>query len=197
MAAPKKVKVALVELTEESGAPSEPYRLLLDVIRSVPDHTDLVEIKFLLIWKYDVKPDVDGNVQAGWIFKLDDVRRAQDQDVEIRLNYEWWHHPNTTHQQRLYCLDDLLSQIRIQEDPETGEQLQDEKGRYVLRKVRHDVHVFSAVESRYTSDVNLAMRGLLRVLALRKRIEAGDRLNLREQLEADGEESDESTVLLN
>lgn len=187
MAKERKLKVDLIERTDAAGGMSEPYRILFDLLRNADSgHEELLELNFYMVWKIDVKEDADNNVLSGEIKFLDPVSRIKtNDDVQITLNHDWWVHPNTTLEQKQYCIDDLLSQIRLQVDEE-GEYVRDQKGRAQLRKRKHPVRVFPEVEARYSEGTNVAMRQLSAAWNLRQKEMMGSRYQVE-----DSEDSEE------
>jgi hypothetical protein len=117
-------------------------------------HDGLNGCHYVLFWKHNWKPDVNGRVTLG-MAKLpgDENRELFEHDFRILLNKEWWDQFDDS--QRKALLDHELCHVEWPEDKE-GNKKQDDRGRPVLRIRRHDIGEFRVVVSRhglYKSDL--------------------------------------------
>jgi hypothetical protein len=148
----KKRKKVLVTpaVRMQDGKPTEPYRLLEELVGEFRD--DLTEARIEILWRAGWRPDADGWVEIAKVKKAGDVDKALGlkADFAILLNKERF--PKLTDRLKRVYLHHSLCHMRPSFDAD-GEQKQDDKGRKLWRVVkRHDIEQFSETVSVYGND---------------------------------------------
>ena len=154
MGKPKEKKRKKVLVTPavrmQDGKPTEPYRLLEELVEKFRD--DLKEAKIEILWRAGWRPDADGWVQIVHVKKAGDELKALGlkADFAILLNKERF--PKLTDRLKRVYLHHSLCHMRPSFDAD-GEQKQDDKGRKLWRVVkRHDIEQFSEIVNVYGND---------------------------------------------
>lgn len=145
----KKVLVTPV-MRQQDGKPTEPYRLLEELVGEFRD--DLTEAKIEILWRAGWRPDADGWVEIAKVKKAGDVDKALGlkADFAIMLNKERF--PKLTDRLKRVYLHHSLCHMRPSFDAD-GEQKQDDKGRKLWRVVkRHDIEQFGEIVNVYGND---------------------------------------------
>jgi len=147
MTRPKKVNVQVIVPDDPDRDAKVPYELLAELKAAY--HPHLEEAKIVLAWRYGWREDRDGHLI------LATARRASDLDNQlhgwdfiVELNSEAWHAAGFDRRQMSALLDHELSHCSVQID-DSGEPVEDERGRPVWRLRKHDVEEFSEVVSRH------------------------------------------------
>jgi hypothetical protein len=141
----KPVHYQLVPRDSEIGAPI--YALMSELVEQ--HHADLREARIAIAWALGWKPDVDGRVMLGKLKKASDLdRELAEFDFIILLRKVFWCDDRVTDVQRRALLDHELCHAALKID-QSGQPVEDERGRKVFRTRRHDVEEFSAVVNRY------------------------------------------------
>ena len=143
---PKKVAYTLI-----ADAPNTPgramYTMLRDLVREYRD--DLKDARIALAYCTSWKPDVDGRLTLGKCKKASDLdRELMAYDFVILLNRWFWNDPEVTDQQRRALLDHECMHMAVKYD-DSGEPVEDERGRLVYRTRRHDVEEFADTVTRH------------------------------------------------
>lgn len=150
----KKRKRVTVELAprQHTGKTTEPYKIMDALIKS--ERADLKVLNLAILWRSGWHPDADGVLRLGQFRKRSDLDRALgDYDGAILLNREAWEVMDPKHKERLIFHELEHCQLCIDKN---GENVKDDKGRYVVRTRRHDREEFLSVIRRYGADEDLS-----------------------------------------
>ena len=149
---PKPVNYLLIDRDSDFGRPM--YQLLAELVEQ--HHEELTQARIALAWNTAWKPDVDGRVTLGKCKKASDLdRELASFDFVILLRRAFWLDSRVSDQQRRALLDHELHHAAVKYD-ETGEPVQDERGRMVYRTRKHDIEEFAPIVRRYglwTADI--------------------------------------------
>jgi hypothetical protein len=141
---PKKKKARAVKyelIPHELG----PWRMLEKML---PNHPHLTECRIALLWRIDLKPDVDGKLVLGKSQKISDCdKELAEFDWKILLNQEAY--LAFSDEQRAALVDHELSHIQVKRDAETGDPARDERGRVIYRNRKHDIEEFASIVERH------------------------------------------------
>jgi hypothetical protein len=124
-----------------------PYLMMDSLIANY--HDDLVGANIAIGYSYGWRPSRDGKVILGMAKVCGAFeKQLHGFDLEILLNYDFWHHPDTRDEQRKALMDHELSHPRPIMDEDLAIPKVDENGRtcYYLRK--HDIEDFADVVRR-------------------------------------------------
>jgi hypothetical protein len=144
---PVKVPYKYLPRTGEIDDSQLPYMMMDALIANY--HTDLAGANIAVGYSYGWKPSRDGKVILGMAKVCGAFeRQLHGFDLEILLNYDFWHHPDTKDPQRKALMDHELSHPRPIMDEDLGIPKLNENGRtcYYLRK--HDIEDFAEVVRR-------------------------------------------------
>jgi hypothetical protein len=145
----KKRKKVLVTPADKmkDGKPTEPYRILQELIGKY--RSDLDDAEIVILWRAGWRSDADGWTQMVNVKKAGDVDRALSvkADFAVMLNKELF--PRLPERMKAIYLHHALEHMQPLIDTD-GEQKQDDKGRKLWRvKKRHDVEQFSEIVKEY------------------------------------------------
>lgn len=141
----KKVSYELIDRDGEIGVGM--YALLDELIARY--HNELLDARIALAWCTSWKPDVDGRWILGKLVKASDLHRElAPWDFVVLLNREFYTDKRVEDRQRVALIDHELCHAAARHEA-SGEQMQDERGRYVWRTVKHDFEEFAAVIERH------------------------------------------------
>jgi hypothetical protein len=143
VAKPKKVNFRVLDRKDHDG--QEPYRIMDDYVRRF--HRHLEGARIALAWKFNVKPNRDGQLCLGKARKAADLDRAlHEYDFVIFLTRSAWDEMQSA--QREALVDHELAHCEVVREKD-GSVKEDEDGRTVYRIKRHDVEEFQAVIERH------------------------------------------------
>ena len=145
----KKLKSVSYQLiTPESESGQAMYPMLARIVADY--HEDLVDARIALAWCFSWKADVDGRIVLGQCKKASDLdRELAAYDFIILLNRTFWSDADVSDAQRRALLDHELCHGALKLDPETGEPVEDERGRKVYRLRKHDLEEFTDIVERH------------------------------------------------
>jgi len=142
---PKRIPYTFLPPEEPDGSVPEPYRQTGQL--TAAHHAHLVEARICVVWARGWKPDKDEERVLGKAKKASDFdRELRDWDFVILLNEVAWTHLEPL--QRRALVDHELCHCAAALDPETGDQLEDERCRPVWRIRKHDLEEFREVVER-------------------------------------------------
>jgi hypothetical protein len=151
MPAPKKplqVNQKLLARTGEMDDTQLPYILMDSLIAQF--HPDLAEANIVIGYNYGWKPNRDAKIILASVALFNDFdRQMHGKDVKILLNYNYWHNPVTTDDNRRALMDHQLCHPRPAMDLDLGIPVRNEMGliKYYLRA--HDIEDFAEVVDRW------------------------------------------------
>jgi hypothetical protein len=161
---PKPVPYRFIKPEDAEGVQNEWYKEKDNLIAQY--HSHLVEFRIGLMWKRGWKPDKDGKLILGM------ARKASESDRQIHgyhgmiyLNEEFYHEPQTTHDQKIAVLDHELCHFAPEKD-KNGDTRKDEDGEPCIRVVRHDLEEFECIVNRrglYTQAIQRMAGEIFRV----------------------------------
>jgi hypothetical protein len=156
-------RVSYQLLKREAPENEAAYGMLRDLVNK--HHDELNHQRIALAWNLAWKPDVDGRCTLGKCKRLTDLdREFTSYDFVIILRREWWLHRDVKDAQRLALLDHELCHATVRLDPNSGEPIEDDRGRKVYRVRKHDIEEFEEVVRRhgtYKRDLEVFAAGLL------------------------------------
>jgi len=117
--------------------------------------TNLEDVNFVLMWRYNIRQDQDGYIMLTSISKSSDmVRELRPHDIVIGINKEAW--GLLSENQRKIVIDCQLERIAVSVDKGSGEPKEDERGRRIFRLRRMEVlddHTMQRRHGATTSEV--------------------------------------------
>jgi len=147
----KKVTVELLE-RKHAGKVTEAYRIMEELVEK--HHSQIKDAKLAIAWRFGWGADPDGHLRLADCKKGSDLDRSMHgYDFVFLVNHEAWNQGRLDEQQKRLLIDHQLCHAAVCMDS-NGEPKQDEKGRQVFRKRKHDVEEFTEVMSRYGTDIN-------------------------------------------
>jgi hypothetical protein len=171
---PKKVSYELIAVGSLAGERMYP---LLDTLVA-EHHSEIAGARIALAWNTSWKADTDGRLVLGKCKKASDLdRELAPYDFVILLLKSFWEDARTSDAQRAALLDHELCHAAPKEDPETGENMEDERGRLVYRTRRHDIEEFGCIVERhglYKRDLEAFARSIRRAKTPALPFERGD-----------------------
>jgi len=154
MSTPKKVPYAPIH-REQPGGVTHPLYQTVDRLISTK-RNQLSIIKYSLMWKLGIKPDIAGKLMLAMVRKTpDDAKSLHGFDIIIYLNHDFFHSPEITDLKREAVLYHEILHVDLAKDKEGSVRL-DENGRPVISMIPHDISEFRAVVEdygMYTQDV--------------------------------------------
>lgn len=174
---------------KHAGKITQPYAIMERLIKEVEDFAPLRKAKIIIVWKSGWKPSKDEILKHAQIRKLSELEReiwGDEFDMCMLLHRELWQSARFSEEEREMDIFHELCHPVPEIDDQSGDQLQDEKGRLCWRLRNHPIQRFPEEIERY---------GLEKVLNLEEaaRVAADDE---RSQAEARAEENDARRPLL-
>jgi hypothetical protein len=151
MPAPKKPPMVSQKLLARTGEMDDtqlPY-IIMDAL-IVQYHPDLVETNIAIGYNYGWKANRDAKIILASVSLFSDFdRQMHGKDVKILLNYNYWHNPATTDDNRRALMDHQLCHPRPVMDLDLGIVVRNDMGqiKYYLRE--HDISDFTEVIERW------------------------------------------------
>ena len=127
--------------------PHHVYELIETTVANF--HPDLVNARFLAVWKYNCKPDIDEWLFDGNVRKANSVERdAEDgYDLVIYLNYTLWNHPDFGAIRQNELLDRIMASIDVK--MKDGEPVLDGSDREIYRTKKPEFVGYFSVLNRH------------------------------------------------
>jgi hypothetical protein len=151
MPAPKKpltVNQKLLARTGEMDDTQLPYIIMDALIAQY--HPELAETEIVVGYNYGWKENRDSRIILASVSLFSDFdRQMHNKDVKILLNYNYWHSPATTDDNRHALMDHQLCHPRPVMDADLGIPVRNDMGmiKHYLRA--HDIEDFSCVVERW------------------------------------------------
>jgi hypothetical protein len=151
MPAPKKppqVSQKLLARTGEFDDTQLPYIIMDSLIAQY--HPELAEAQIAIGYNYGWKANRDAKIILASVSLFSDFdRQMHSRDIKILLNYNYWHNPVTTDDNRRALMDHQLCHPRPIMDLDLGIPVRNEMGmiKYYLRA--HDIEDFAEVVDRW------------------------------------------------
>src|SRR6516165_5115327 len=145
---PPLVTQKLLARTGEMDDTQLPYILMDSLIAQF--HPELAEANIAIGYHYGWKANRDAKVVLASVSLFSDFdRQMHGKDVKILLNYNYWHNPATTDDNRRALMDHQLCHPRPVMDLDLGMVVRNDMGqiKYYLRA--HDIEDFSEVVERW------------------------------------------------
>lgn len=132
MSKPKPVNWELIESTEL-------YTFVSDLIMRYhrgQDEADLTNLSFVLMWRYNIKPDRDNYILLADVSKSSDkMRELRPHDVVISINKDAWE--SMSDSDKCVIIDSQLERVAVCLDKE-GNPKEDEQSRTIYRLRRQE-----------------------------------------------------------
>jgi hypothetical protein len=145
---PPMVSQKLLARTGEMDDTQLPYLMMDSLIAQF--HPDLAEANIIVGYNYGWKPNRDGKIVLASVSLFSDFdRQIHGKDVKILLNYNYWHNPITTDDNRKALMDHQLCHPRPIMDLDLAVPVRNDMGmiKYYLRA--HDIEDFAEVVDRW------------------------------------------------
>ena len=151
MPAPKKPPMVSQKLLARTGEMDDtqlPYIFMDALIAQF--HPELAEASIVVGYNYGWKANRDAKIVLASVSLFSDFdRQMHGKDIRILLNYNYWHNPVTTDDNRRALIDHQLCHPRPIMDMDLGISLKNDMGyvKYYLRA--HDIEDFAEVVERW------------------------------------------------
>jgi hypothetical protein len=151
MPAPKKPPMVSQKLLARTGEMDDtqlPYIFMDSLIAQF--HPDLAEANIAIGYNYGWKANRDAKIVLASVSLFSDFdRQMHNKDIKILLNYNYWHNPVTTDDNRHALMDHQLCHPRPIMDLDLGIPVKNDMGmiKYYLRD--HDIEDFAEVVERW------------------------------------------------
>jgi hypothetical protein len=145
---PPLVTQKLLARTGEMDDTQLPYIIMDSMIAQY--HPELAEANIAIGYHYGWKANRDAKIVLASVSLFSDFdRQMHGKDVKILLNYNYWHNPITTDDNRRALIDHQLCHPRPVMDLDLGIALKNDMGmiKYYLRE--HDIEDFADVVDRW------------------------------------------------
>jgi hypothetical protein len=151
---------------DDSGRLAEPYELAFALRRDEPEHADLLEVSFYLVWKYAGTAEDKLPVNRSTLLSPHQ-REKSGEDFFIVIPHAWWTDALTSYEDKVAYLDDAFCQVKLTRN-EDGDEVRDPKGRLMLHRAQPDFSGYLSVVRRRGAYTRM-LESVAAELALRAR----------------------------